>query len=111
MIYGPQSMPQGSDWVWLLLLAPLLEETVFRAMIQQQLASWWSGPWGMTASILCASGLFALLHAFHQGALGLLVFFPSLVLGYLWHQNRSLTQCIALHAGMNACFWLTVATH
>ncbi|EAR07892.1 JDVT-CTERM system glutamic-type intramembrane protease [Reinekea blandensis] len=108
-LYGTLPKPSGADWVWFLMLIPLLEETVFRGLIQQSLTRKLAINQGALVANLSASLLFAWLHGFHQGPVGWLVFFPSLILGQVWQHTRSILICTGLHATMNLCFWLNLA--
>ena len=85
------------------LLAPVLEETVFRAGIQAELVSLLRSTHGANAA---TSTLFVIAHGWVAGsAHGLAVLLPSLLLGECWRRGRRLAPCMALHAAMNAA-WL-----
>ena len=87
----------------LLVVAPLLEETVFRAGLQEALVRHLRAP--LLANVLTAAG-FGLAHALWRGeASGLLVAGPALVIGAVYARRRRLVPCIGLHAAMNAV-WL-----
>jgi membrane protease YdiL (CAAX protease family) len=87
-----------------LVLAPALEEYVFRAQLQQWLADRWKHPryalWGATA-------LFALGHAPWVGWQALWLMLPGLVLGWVWWRYRRLSLNVLIHAGFNAALVLT----
>lgn len=92
-----------SDYLLFLLLAPSIEELIFRGWIQPELAHRGFGPWlsnGLT------SVLFALLHAPMYGTLAVLWLLPSLALGYVRTATGKLWLCIAVHAWFNLCLWL-----
>jgi len=95
------------------LLYPVLEEFVFRGLIQELVHDHLSdrvfGP--LSAANLMTSVLFAGMHLFSQPPLwAALVFFPSLVFGFFKDRNQSLTVPILLHVFYNAGFvWLFAA--
>jgi membrane protease YdiL (CAAX protease family) len=92
--------PRAAAWAFAhgLLFAALPEETFFRGAFQPSLAP--ERPW---ASIVVTSVIFALLHVlFRGGPEQLLVFFPSLVFGYLRWRTGSIVPGIVFHALCNA---------
>lgn len=92
----------------LLLLAPLSEELVFRAGLQQQLIQRGQRP---AVAVGLTAAAFALLHGLNRGAaLGLAVLVPALLLGLLYQRSRSLPACVALHAAMNLAWLLAAST-
>lgn len=87
----------------LLLFAPVLEETVFRAGLQEALVRRLRAP--LLANLLTAAS-FGVAHALWRvDASGLLVAGPALVIGAVYARSRRLAPCIGLHAAMNAA-WL-----
>ena len=105
-----------------LLMAALLEEAAFRALLQNYAEAWLAQkkkgeanekkcPRHYLLSIvtpgnLAVSLLFAVVHALTQSPLmAALTFFPSLAMGILWTRHRSLWLCTGLHAWYNALFW------
>jgi membrane protease YdiL (CAAX protease family) len=87
----------------LLALAPLAEEVVFRAGLQETLLRRLRAPWGANAATALA---FALAHALQRGeAAALLVALPALLIGMTYTRTRRLAPCVVLHAAMNAV-WL-----
>jgi membrane protease YdiL (CAAX protease family) len=92
-----------------LLAAAALEETVFRAGLQQWLMdrSWGSLRLGaLTAANGACAAAFALAHGLSRSwllALGVLA--PALLLGWIYEQRQSLTTCVAVHALMNGAWW------
>lgn len=88
------------------LVAPVLEEMLFRGLLQSVLVEWFGASmrWGV---VLVAAMLFALVHvsAVPEGAevqvlFGLFVF--GLVLGWLYERTGSLWPSIMVHIGFNA---------
>ncbi len=88
----------------LLVLAPLLEEAVFRAGLQEALSRRWRAhPCLVNAATASA---FAVSHMVLRGDThALLVAFPALVLGCVYQRTGRLRWCVALHAAMNVA-WL-----
>lgn len=97
----------GHDWqrlAMVLVLAPLLEETVFRAGLQEALLRHWSRtPWLANAASAAAFGL---AHALVRAdAAAFAVALPALLIGAVYQRTGRLRQCVVLHAAMNAA-WL-----
>lgn len=91
-----------------MLLAPLLEEILFRVGIQAELTS--SLRSGHQANAV-ASALFALAHGVVAGpAHGAAVLLPSLLLGECYRRSQRLGFCWTLHALMNAAWLLGLGT-
>lgn len=112
---GPQMrMPVGL-WAWLSLVAvqPLLEELVFRGVLQGQALALLlqDGRPRRLGPVTLANGLvsvaFVLLHLRAQPlAWALAVLAPSLVLGHLRERFASVWPCVLVHAVYNAGFGL-----
>lgn len=86
-----------------LLLAPVLEEIVFRAGLQEALLR---QPRLAAHASLLSSLLFALAHGLARSpALGCAVLGPSLLLGSLYRRRRQLGPCVLAHALMNLVWW------
>jgi membrane protease YdiL (CAAX protease family) len=91
----------------LLVLAPVIEELIFRAGLQETLLRRGWRPW--PANLLTTLA-FVLLHGFTRSwPLAAAVLLPSLVLGRLYQGTRRLGPVVALHAAMNL-FWVAVGT-
>ena len=94
----------------LVLLYPIVEEIVFRGLLQELLRDYVSrrslGP--LTIANLLTSVLFAGLHfIYHAPLWAALVFFPSLVFGFFKDRTNHLLAPIILHVFYNAgYFWL-----
>ena len=92
------------------LVYPVLEEIVFRGLIQELVHDYLSkkslGP--VTIANLLTSILFTGLHfLYHPPLWAALVFFPSLVFGFFKERTRGLAAPISLHVFYNAGFlWL-----
>ena len=89
----------------LLFFSPALEETVFRAGLQECLIRhWWTNSLGWTN--LATATAFSLSHVLVHGDLSaVVVALPALLIGRIYQQRRRLHECVALHATMNAV-WL-----
>ena len=91
-------------WAVLLAIAPVLEEIVLRAGLQEalmrRLAS--RGTAAAAVNLACALAFAAAHWLLRPGALAALTLLPALWLGWVYQQNRRLAPCIALHALMNA---------
>jgi membrane protease YdiL (CAAX protease family) len=106
------SWPVIKPWQFLLpvLIYPVIEEIVFRGLIQEHLRDSISrqslGP--LTIANLLTSLLFTGLHfIYHPPLWAALVLFPSLVFGFFKDRTRCLTAPIILHVFYNAgYFWL-----
>ncbi len=115
---GALTLPHpSSGWSALatsLLLAPVLEELVFRGGIQDVLDR---TPWGRLAVLggvsvgnVLTSLLFSAAHLMMAPAwLAAAIFFPSLVFGRLKQLYPSLLPAMLVHAWYNACY-LTAGT-
>lgn len=80
-----------------LLLAPLLEEWVFRAQLQQFL----SERFGQRSALWLASGVFAAAHAPWMGLWAAGVFLPGLALGLCWQRYQQLWRNLLWHSLFN----------
>lgn len=99
----------------LLLLAPLLEETVFRRGVHawalrrggKVAPRWWA--WPSRVNVLVAL-LFAAAHLLRLPPLpALAVVLPALVVGHVYERTDRLWPCVLAHAVFNLC-WLGVAS-
>ena len=124
LLLGPLSwllltvfIPIREDWAILyakalplLLLVgvyPVLEEVVFRGLILDGLSGWTKQRCYsvLTLANLLTSILFVLAHLVYQTELWtLLVFFPSLIFGYMKERHDSLWPPIFLHSFYNLGF-------
>lgn len=91
----------AATWLLGVLLAPLLEEAVFRVGLQDSLLRHGLPPWlanGCTA--LCFTASHVLLRG--AGWASWAVLLPALALGVVYGRCRQLRGCVLLHALMNA---------
>lgn len=104
--------PLSDPWRYLLpvLCYPVVEEIVFRGLVQELVHNYisqrWLGP--LSIANLLTSCLFTGLHfLYHPPLWAALVFFPSLVFGFFKDRSGHLTAPILLHVFYNAGFlWL-----
>jgi len=104
-------LPQWQTLLLIGLVAPILEEVVFRGGLQPLLAN--LKPLhrqfglGVSVSNVITSVIFALFHLINQPALwAMLVFIPSLAFGWLKDRHISVVPSIVLHAVYNLGFVL-----
>ena len=88
--------------VSILIIAPILEEFLFRGALQNYLKRWF----GTKAAILLAAACFAFFHFSPSQGLGNLSLIPSLLtfacfLGFVYERQGSLYASIALHMTFN----------
>ena len=97
-----------TDALWLVLVAPVLEETVFRAGLQEELlrnARLRAAAGAFSANVFAALAFAAAHLALQPGLLAGLTVLPALFIGAVYQRQRRLAPCIALHAFFNAV-WL-----
>ncbi|AYM97930.1 CPBP family intramembrane metalloprotease [Acidovorax sp. 1608163] len=116
--------PAGAGaWLWVLLGAPVLEESVFRPLVQSSLheglqrwrpplrSRFWPRPAAVQAVVrrwaaehgatVLTTIAFAAAHAPAHGWHCLWWLLPGLALAEVWHRSGSLCACIATHAWFN----------
>ncbi|MFS4418818.1 lysostaphin resistance A-like protein [Maribacter sp. 2307ULW6-5] len=101
----PENMHGGllsHNFIISILLAPILEEYIYRYVIFEKLSEEFS----LVLSILITSFLFSLMHSDLNGFLG--YFFVSVVLTYLYSISKNLWLNIIFHSGFNVLSYLTV---
>jgi len=88
-------------------LAGIGEELMFRGLVQEGLARWIGGTWGIWIALFLASVLFGLLHPMNT-AYVLLAALMGLCLGGLWIATANLLVPIVTHAVYDflALYWL-----
>lgn len=102
-----------SDYVLMasvILWQPLLEELLFRGVIQGQVVrqKWGKATYcGVSGANLLTSALFVLCHlVYHAPIWAIAVFVPSLVFGYFRDRYKSVWPGLALHVFYNAGYFL-----
>ena len=108
-LHFPQPDRTAPTLVLFLLIAPVLEEIVFRGGLQEMLDRTAFGrlaPVGnVTVANVATSALFAAAHLASAPLwLAVAVFLPSLVLGRVKQLDPSLLPVVLLHAGYNGCY-------
>ena len=107
--------PLRQPWLFLVpvLVYPVLEEIVFRGLIQELVRDFISGKFlgPLSVANLLTSLMFTALHFItHPPLWAALVFFPSLVFGLFKDRSGGLLAPIVLHVFYNAgYFWLFAA--
>ena len=94
---GQLVAPDAAALARLLLLAPVLEEWVVRAGLQE-----WLIRRAVPVPVVLSAAAFALLHAGSGWRAVLLVLAPGLVLALLYQSRRDWRLCALAHCGMNA---------
>lgn len=79
-----------------IVMAPLLEEMLFRGVIQQSFTQRYGGIGG----VLTAAAVFGLIHIIPQQVVN--AFFVGIILGYIYIKTGSLIPVIIIHALNNA---------
>ena len=103
------SSTQALHWLIILFAFPLLEEFVFRGLVQPLILRHWPKKISaLSVANILTSGLFTLAHTASKGLnwLNLGVFFPSLVFGYFRDRHQTIASAIILHSVYNGCFFL-----
>jgi membrane protease YdiL (CAAX protease family) len=91
--------------LWMLGVAPVLEEIVFRAGLQEELlrqARLRAAMGAVSANLLTALAFAAAHLALHPSLLSGLTVLPALFIGAVYQRQRRVAPCIALHALFNA---------
>ena len=115
-LFAPQLFPvvprpaKAALLLSLVVWQPLLEEMLFRGVIQGQLrqARWGKAEWlGISYANLLTSTLFALSHLlYHTPLWALAVFVPSLIFGHLRDRYGSIYPALLVHIFYNAGYFL-----
>ena len=97
-------MVGSGGWAMLLavIVAPIMEEMLFRGIIQESLTL----KYGPLAGVLIAATVFGVVHIIPAQAIN--AFFIGLILGYVYLQTRSLIPVIMIHAINNAIAYVAI---
>ena len=99
----------------LVLIQPVIEELLFRGLLQGQVLqlAWGRRQWaGVTTANLMVSVVFVALHFLtHPPLWAFGVLFPSLLFGYFRDRHHSVYPSMALHVFYNAGFFLLPLFH
>jgi membrane protease YdiL (CAAX protease family) len=107
-------LPTPAAALWVLVMAPVVEEWVFRALLQREIAAALLRRFGqrfsalgaqLTANMVASIG-FAVAHAPLHGWMAVGWILPGLLLGECWRRTQSLWACAALHSSMNLALWV-----
>ena len=108
----PLDLDRGFSWWWLFVLVQLglvalPEEVLYRGYVQTRLNAVWKPRWRLLGatigpSLFVTSALFAVGHlAITPGPFRLLVFFPSLLFGWLRERTGTIVAGVVFHAACN----------
>ena len=95
--------------LWMLvLLYPLLEEIIFRGILQPFLSRFVRTSWSiLSLANIITSTLFVSLHFIsHPPLWALATFFPSVIFGYIQERTNNLLAPIILHCSYNAAYFV-----
>jgi membrane protease YdiL (CAAX protease family) len=97
--------------LWVIVLAPVLEEAVFRTLLQRGLFETLVSRTRHAAHLanLLTALAFAASHWPAQGSRALLWLVPALVIGEIWRRSEKLWMCVLTHSWFNACMAWTSA--
>jgi hypothetical protein len=106
------------SWTVFISLAiwqPLIEEILFRGILQGQFAKreWGKHSWlNISSANAAASVLFVVMHMINSSPLFALgVFIPSLVFGYFRDYSNSVYPCIIIHSAYNTMVFAGLILH
>ena len=111
--YRPeQASYEGGVWALtsVIVLFPVLEEYLFRGLLQPMIAHSISYRWRfISAANLITSLIFASFHLInHLPLWAVATFFPSLVFGYAYERYRHIVAPTLIHSVYNAGFFLFI---
>jgi uncharacterized protein len=94
--------------IQVLIILPVIEEVIFRGLIQPWLANRYNQKkMGITQANLITSCLFVLVHLYqHNLIMALYTFLPSLIFGYTRDRYKRLIPSIILHSSYNGGYFL-----
>jgi membrane protease YdiL (CAAX protease family) len=106
---GAAGVCSGQTWAMPLLIAPVLEEVVFRTGLHETLLRFAATrgvrrPWPAALTAVA----FAAAHLAVRPTLdSALTVVPALAIGVVYERRRRLLPCVALHAIFNALWWVS----
>lgn len=105
---GFQQIEDLKLFLTLILVYPILEEILFRGLIQSTIAKQFSKNWLIISQAnLITSALFVSLHFIsHPPLWALAVVIPSITFGYIQERVNNILAPITLHATYNAGYFL-----
>ena len=94
---------------WLLVFSPVLEEFVFRSILQRNLTDYFARRCSENRApflaALISAGIFALCHGYRVGPQWMALWIvPGWALAEIWRRERSVWICMAAHACFNGSF-------
>jgi hypothetical protein len=107
-VVWPSGALSSNGSLLLLLLAPTLEEIVFRGGLHEWLLRRVGDPRAGVANLLTGAA-FAIAHVVVRPTLAsLLTLLPALAIGAIYQRRRRIAPCIALHIVFNGMWLLWV---
>lgn len=91
----------GIGMLMVVVMAPVLEEILFRGLIQNSA----SREYGPVRGILIASAIFGIIHLVPQQVIN--AFFCGIILGYIYYRTKSLIPVIAIHLLNNGVAYIS----
>ena len=106
------AMFDGWALIQVVLIYPVIEEIIFRGILQPWIAQRWKQTlFKFSAANLITSGIFAMLHLVeHEAIWAIGTFIPSLIFGYSRERYNRLLAPIILHGTYNGGYFLIGAT-
>lgn len=97
---------EAASFLKALIVAPLVEELLFRGVMQARLRAL-RGFWGRPGSAITITALaFGVLHLSSAAPVhAALVVLPGIAFGWVYEHTRSIALCVALHSVANA-IWI-----
>ena len=87
------------------VLAPIVEELIFRGLFQSYILSQWRNKW---LAVAASSSLFAIIHA--NASHWFVIFFLGTCLGYAYEKSGSIVRSILIHSLFNGMSIVSVLT-
>ncbi|MFZ4478795.1 MAG: CPBP family intramembrane glutamic endopeptidase [Rhodoferax sp.] len=108
----PVKLANLQQALWMLVCAPVIEEVVFRRILQKNLGDFLSQRFSQHSAAVCAALIsavvFALCHGYRVGPQWMVLWLvPGLALAEIWRRERSVWICILVHAYFNGSIWIT----
>lgn len=101
--------PSSLGWLRLLVLAPVLEEIVFRSGLHEALLRRRGNTVLHSPAFANAAtaALFSLCHfALDPSAISVLTVIPALAIGWVYQRTRRVAPCVFAHASFNAAWFV-----
>lgn len=94
------------NFISLIIFAPIIEEFIFRKIILEYFIT---KKYNIILSSIIVSTLFTITHLFFNTTFfTLLIFFPSIILCYIYYKSRSYKNVVILHSIFNLNYFLFI---